>query len=426
MDKNVRIQKIKELKPTSEKKLIFFNDKKDLFDVYEVPMEFLVYNQYNGRIKAMSKSWENANQKLNSEIKDDVKIIEQFLWDSAPNKNEQTKQSIKEYGQFEVGMITEDGVIIDGNRRASIINILNREEKDLNKHLKFRTIILPTESLKFGNQKDKEREIIKLETIYQMGVDAKVDYNPIEKYLRCKELIDLKFSRIEIANMLSVNQSVISKMQEIFILMEKYLNKFSYNGVYIGLDKREGHFVDLRNYLASYDRGVGRDYAKWNYSVSDLEDMTNIYFDFARLRYPVQNCRIIANPSKSQSFFCHEEVWTSFQSNHSEIISEISENEFDIFSERIKEKKINNIIADRDELWSRSVKSDLIDNLFTYKRKLEDSIKLNIPFKKLVSAKNTIHSIDLNDINSKKDSDIDLISDEIIKSVEKIKEANNN
>jgi hypothetical protein len=393
MDKKERIQKIKELIPTSEKKLIFFDDNKELLDVYEVPMEYLVYNQYNGRIKAMSKSWENANQKLNAERKEDVKIIEQFLWDSAPNKNEQTKQSIKEYGQFEVGMITEDGVIIDGNRRACIINILNREENDISKHLKFRTIILPTESLIDGDEKAKEREIIKLETIYQMGVDAKVDYNPIEKYLRCKELIDLNFSRSDIANMLSVNQSVISKMQEIFVLMENYLSRYSYNGIYIGLDKREGHFVDLRNYLASYDRGVGRDYAKWNYGEADLEDMRNIYFDFARLRYPVQNCRIIANPSKSQSFFCHEEVWNSFQKNHSEIINQISENEFDLFSERIKEKKINNIISDRDELWSRSVKSDLIDNLFTSKRKLEDSIKLNIPFKKISFCKkhNTIN-----------------------------------
>lgn len=425
MDKLVRIQRIKALKPTSEKKLIYFDNSKDLFDVYEVPMEYLLYNQYNGRIKAMSKSWENANQKLDAEKKDDVKIIEQFLWDSAPNKNEQTKQSIKEYGQFEVGMITQDGVIIDGNRRASIMNILNREENDLSNQLRFRTIILPTESLHIGDERAKEREIIKLETIYQMGVDAKVDYNPIEKYLRCKELIDLNFKKSDIANMLSISESVISKMQEIFTLMEKYLDRYSYPGIYIALEKREGHFVDLRNYLASYDRGVGREYAKWNYSEKDLKNMTSVYFDYARLKYPVQNCRIIANPSKSQSFFCHEEIWNSFQTQHFEIISQVRENEFDILSERIREKKINNIIADRDELWSRSVKNDLLDNLFTYKRKLEDSIKLNIPFKKLVSARNTIQSIDLNEITSKHDDAINLIADEIVTSIEKIRESNN-
>jgi len=424
MTKEERIQYLAQLSPTQENKLIFYNNQKTLFPVYDVSMKYLIYNHYNGRIKAMSKSWERANHKLNSENPEDVAIIEQFLWDSAPQRNEQTLNSIRQYGQFEVGMITKDGVIIDGNRRASIINIINRDEKDLSKHLKFRTVILPTDSYEFGEEKEKEKEIVKLETIYQMGVDSKVDYNPIEKYLRCNELFEFGFSIAEIADMLSIQQSAINKMQEIFELMKKYLSRYEYDGIFIGLDKREGHFVDLRGYLASYQRGVGKSYAKWDFTDEDLFNLENAYFDYARMKYPVQNCRIIANPSKSQSFFCHQDIWSQFFTDHSQIISSIQEEEFDILSERVKERKIHSIVSDRDELWAKTIKDDLLDNLYSNKRKLEDKIKLNIPFKKLLSARNTIYSINIDELEAKNDSEIDRVSDEISLSVSKIKEAN--
>jgi len=424
MIKSERIQCLADLNPTQEKKLIYYDNAKTLFDVYEVPMKYLVYNQYNGRIKAMSKSWEKANHKLNSENNKDVSIIEQFLWDSAPSKNEQTLHSIRQYGQFEVGMITQDGVIIDGNRRASIINIINREEQDSTKHLKFRAIILPTESYESGQEVEKEKEIIKLETIYQMGVDSKVDYNPIEKYLRCNELFEFGYSISEIANMLSIEHSAINKMKEIFELMKKYLSRYDYNGIFIGLEKREGHFVDLRGYLASYDRGVGRSYAKWDFTTDDLNNLENAYFDYARMKYPVHNCRLIANPSKSQSFFCHEDIWSEFYNDHSGIVSSIQEEELDILSERVKERKIHSILADRDELWTKTIKDDLIDNLYTNKRRLEDRIKLNVPHKKLISARNTIDSIKNEEIEGKNDVEIDRVSDEISTSIDRIKEAN--
>ena len=50
-------------------------------------------------------------------------------------------------------------------------------------------------------------DIQQLETIYQMGEDEKLDYNPIEKYLKCKELQRLGFTNKEISEFMSEKES---------------------------------------------------------------------------------------------------------------------------------------------------------------------------------------------------------------------------
>lgn len=58
-----------------------------------------------------------------------------------------------------------------------------QEEKDRCKF--FKAVILPESATK--------KDILQLETSFQMGEDEKVDYNPIEKYLKCKDLEDAGF-----------------------------------------------------------------------------------------------------------------------------------------------------------------------------------------------------------------------------------------
>ncbi len=54
-------------------------------NVRRVPISYLVYNKYNGRILSRTKSLETQNQKLNAEIGKDFKIIEKLLFDSHPS-----------------------------------------------------------------------------------------------------------------------------------------------------------------------------------------------------------------------------------------------------------------------------------------------------------------------------------------------------
>lgn len=85
------------------------------------------------------------------------------------------------------------------------------------------------------------KEIRKLETIYQMGVDEKVDYSPIEQYLKCKDLSD-DFTNEEIAKMMGKKPSDIKNYLETLNLMEDYLLKQGYQDMYtvLGKEKVEG------------------------------------------------------------------------------------------------------------------------------------------------------------------------------------------
>jgi len=83
------------------------------------------------------------------------------------------------------------------------------------------------------------REIMRLETTYQMGEDEKLDYNPIEKYLKCQQLIDNNFKPKEIAEMMNEKISKVDEWLEIMGLMDEYLDSLDYSGIYTRLEKRE-------------------------------------------------------------------------------------------------------------------------------------------------------------------------------------------
>src|SRR5690606_34270348 len=115
-----------------------------------------------------------------------------------------------------------------------IISKINEGIENEDEKIKFKAIILPDEL------ENSRKDIIYLETVYQIGVDSKVDYDPIEKYLRCKELEEMHFDRIEIASMMAVNERQINEWLETLSLMNEYLNYLGYNDIYTRLDKREG------------------------------------------------------------------------------------------------------------------------------------------------------------------------------------------
>ena len=161
--------------------------------VWRIPLDYLIYNKYNGRIGSDVLSYETQNGELNAESDSDREIIEKFLYESKVDRNKTTMDSLLKNGQQRYGIVTADGIIVDGNRRAMLLNRLFHKHDELGytygqvEHcMYFLAIILPDDA--------EERDIQQLETIYQMGEDDKLDYNPIEKYLKCKEFKRLGFS----------------------------------------------------------------------------------------------------------------------------------------------------------------------------------------------------------------------------------------
>ena len=183
MNKEVRIQKIQEIIERDKNRNdmlhheIMWEKQLKPFTVYNIPLSYLLYNKYNGRILSRTKSLEKQNQEINVETEEGRNLIEKLLWESKIDRNKKTELSVKEFGQQKVGIITKDGVIIDGNRRAMILNRIDRTGL-------FKAIVLPV------TLEENPIEIERLETTYQMGEDEKLRYNPIEKYLKAKQIFD--------------------------------------------------------------------------------------------------------------------------------------------------------------------------------------------------------------------------------------------
>ena len=99
MDKALRIEKLNEIAKspayTSGIRIPYKGDILKL-NAYQIPLEYLIYNKYNGRIASLVKSFEKQSDRiLNAENEDDAKILEDFLWESKKDRNKHTMIDLK-------------------------------------------------------------------------------------------------------------------------------------------------------------------------------------------------------------------------------------------------------------------------------------------------------------------------------------------
>ena len=362
--------------------------------VYRIPLEFLIYNKHNGRIGSVVQSYEAQHgEELNPEIEHDRLLIERFLYESRKDRNKTTMASLLKDRQQKHGIVTADGVIVDGNRRAMLLNKLFHERESLGYSFKevehcqyFDAIILPDGAT--------EKDMHQLETIYQMGEDDKVDYNAIEKYLKCKELRKY-FEVKDIADFMNEKPSQIEEWLGILELMEDYLSVNEYDGIYTCLEKREGQFVDLRGYIESYKRGGSNtNVVDWDYDETDISDLTSVCFDYIRAKYEGKEFREIAKTGKDGSIFAFEEIWKAFLSEH-EKNRITSEESVAAIREKNPSADLTKLLHARDEDWAKEARSSLQSNLKWHSDKVEERREKNNPKWLLKRALSALEAIDL-------------------------------
>ena len=382
--------------------------------VWRIPLDFLIYNKYNGRIGSEVLSYEKQNGELNAEIDSDCELIEKFLYDSKVDRNKATMDSLLKTGQQRYGIVTSDGIIVDGNRRAMLLNRLFHKREELGYTYQqvercqyFLAIILPDDA--------EEKDIQQLETIYQMGEDDKLDYNPIEKYLKCKELKRLGFSEEDIAGFMSEKPSQIKEWLNILKLMEEYLREYGYDGIYTRLEKTEGQFVDLEGYLDSYiKRGANVRNVDWDYTDSDISDLKRVCFDYIRARYEGKEFRDIAKTGKEGSIFFFNDLWEDFLSKHQDIPQD--EETVEEMRHRCPGEDLSLLLKQRDKEWIEKSKGYLKGNLNRVTRKLEDKRDANKPADLIERALSALKSVDCEQSSFIEDPHIK----EMIKEINKI------
>ena len=361
-------------------------------DAYEIPLEYLVYNPYNGRIGSVVKSYERQNHTLNPEDPIDKALIEKFLWESKPEANKKTKERLLKEHQQRHGIVTADGMIIDGNRRASLLNNImadtNIPFNDKVHCQYFIAIILPEDA-------DK-KEILALETTYQMGEDAKVDYNPIEKYLKSKDLKDAGFTDDDIAGMMDCKTGEVRTMLSALKLMDEYLDEYGYSGMYTQLDKREDQFLKLDSALKKYKAGVA---SMWPYDPdADVSDLKLIAFDYIRANFEQTLFRnIITVPTARKpaaSFFSKQEVWEDFRDAHFAATEDVQEETVNQIMDT-NPPDLGRALKARDQKWQHKVGDEFEENFVQSLDRLNNHANSAKPLQQLIKACQALEVVDV-------------------------------
>lgn len=401
MSKEVRIQQIKRI-ITNEKPVgrldIPWKDKLEPMDVYQIPLDYLVYNKYNGRILSRTKSYENQNLKIDVESDTGKKLIENLLWDSKEQKNKETLASLKKIGQEKVGIITEDGIIIDGNRRAMLLNKIDHIDY-------FKAVVLPVE------YEGNPLEIEKFETKYQLGEERKLDYNPIEIYLKVQSLY-MQLSGKSFYSPDTVDKKAIKKIYEwignykniknvndieytlaVMNSMDEYLDWFDYNGIYTTLDEREEQFRGLTSWLINF-YGENSKKAFDDYRDDDVDDLKTLCYDLIRIKYKNEKFRYVAQGQKQNHFFGSKEIWESFQKEHRKITGSFDEPKIDVNIKNL-EAHLNSI----DSKFKEEIGKQLDENVDNHYTKLRNKQSQDQPEKLISKALDSFESINKNNKN---------------------------
>jgi len=381
MNRDTRIEKIQEIVDREKnnpfgKQEIPWKDDLETMNVYKIPLDLLVYNKYNGRILSRTKSLEKQKNILDVETDEGKKLIEKLLWNSRIDRNKKTLISISDFGQQKVGIITKDGIIIDGNRRAMMLNKIMTDDSIKKKYNYFKTVVLPV------TLEENPIEIEELETKFQLGEDEKLGYNATEKYLKAKEIYlrltnssEIKLNELKqdalkkISDWMGESNGEIIKYMNTMVMMDEYLNYLEYDGIYTQLDGREDQFLSLTKWLGAYyntESKKGFD----GYVDDDVDDLKVIAFDLLRIRsqYDGKEFRNLAEGTKEKHFFGDKKIWNSFSNKHFEILDNLpEESEIDFDSTNL-EKHLN---ARDNEFFDSSKnekgKSLFIENLNDHK-----------------------------------------------------------
>ena len=191
----------------------------DTYPIYKVRLDYLYFNDQNDRIATWISQYQ-AERGVSSISMDDINgfndIIQEFITKSNPDKLRQTEKNIELIGQQKYGVVLTDGRIIDGNRRFSCLRNLSQKSDNFNY---FETVILDRD------YEHNAKQIKMLELQVQIGEEARVDYNPIDRLVGVyRDLIKNKLLTVpEYARSTNMKEKDVEKEIEYAKLLVEFL-----------------------------------------------------------------------------------------------------------------------------------------------------------------------------------------------------------
>jgi len=214
----------KNIQETDATRKLTIQEKTKNYKVYRIPVEYLHYNNKNGRIISSINKYESEGHILDLSDKDNYNnILQQYIINSNKLALDATKANIKLFGQRLPGVVLNDGRVIDGNRRFTCIRLLDAEEGT---NLYFEAVILDqAEGL-------SDTDIKRLELNLQHAEERPVDYDPIDNLVEVYSVIvkDNLFSVEEYARNTNKKKSEVEKMLKKAKLMVEFLEFINAEG----------------------------------------------------------------------------------------------------------------------------------------------------------------------------------------------------
>ena len=293
--------------------------KGDTFDVFRIPIDLLVPNILNDRITWRIREYEAANgRQLSIENAADVEYLYTLILEEHPAENERTLADLARNGQQVDGVITNTGIIIDGNRRATLLRALFKGEAEKFKQSVedfryFNAIVLPDDM--------DDIEIMAMETMLQIGADKKIDYNRICLYIKVDNLRKAGCTYSQVKQYMNLkSEKDVEDMENIFALMQEYLNAIGKPNHFTLLDKLEDQFINTKTVFKRLDNGTY--HAEWDYTESDVANFKMVCYDYMRAKFEGKKYRdkLVGKPNKTDGVFIEKTVWDAFLQHHEEII----------------------------------------------------------------------------------------------------------
>lgn len=214
---------------------------KKVLEFYRFPIDLLYYNANNGRLAMDVREWEQSNgRKLDGRQREDTTIIREMLLYMDLDKTDTLKKDLHQKGQMEPGVITHDGVVINGNRRMAVLELLH-EEEPTGKWRFLEAVRLPAAI--------SEQDLWKIEAGLQLSRGKVAEYHPVNELLKIKEGIDRHLSPEEVAAaMYAWKPAEIKDALDRLNLIDNFLHFFGQPGNY-GVIKKFGlseYFIDVQ------------------------------------------------------------------------------------------------------------------------------------------------------------------------------------
>ena len=203
--------------PTKLSKKLTLNGRTDPYYVYRIKLDMLYYNDKNDRIATWIKQYEAENGPLPVDDRDVYNdIIQGFIEKSNPEAMDQTLGNIRTFGQREVGVVLQDGRVIDGNRRFTCLRKLSKESSEFDY---FEAVILE------GDYSPTDKQIKTMELNIQIGSEKPVDYDPVDRmYAVYRDLVQNQtFTKDEYAREANMKMPDLNMLIEKSKLMVRFL-----------------------------------------------------------------------------------------------------------------------------------------------------------------------------------------------------------